>query len=442
MRSFKLCIILLSAILLAGQAHADLSRLKRSIMRDCDGAEAIFDAAGLASPTAEDQPELIRYLGEVFKLNLSSQFEAPLVAGNLADPTDIWRSLSGESEVDSKLCAIRLVRRIGPSALDALAPAATLLEKATTTPELKCGIASAILELFGNTSVSVGTANFDESGLALRRALRELAARGPSTKSDETAASEVASMLLVYGLDSSVFAAPETQVTEDQVTKTQVTQTQWTGISKNTAGEMIGAPKDSTNEKTANVKPTNGKAEGKIDGKGDQKSDHRAIFRALASPSEEQRAAALSKLSESDLKALEGFRVSASRSEKVAASLAISHLGGKWLLDASATKSLDCSFASSFVPLNGPTDSKRRNDFVLLISRCLLVGREEFLKQIINDPDLADNPAIKAVAAPSPGLDEFSTHRELSILLQRLRPTSVGLKELVSAVCGKLNKTP
>ncbi len=392
---FLRCILVSISVLSAAPSYADLGRLKRYIMRDCAKAEAIFDESGLAAPDATERPELLRYLSQVFKLNLNAQFEAPLVPGNLADPTDIWRSLSGESDVDSKLCALRLVDRIGTDGINTLAPAVSLLDNETSPPELKCAIAKEILDLWSKTKTPTTPSDSDGAD-SLRTALRELL-----KTAENVSTLQATSMLLTFGLDSTMLPNPQPPIIRSASTTPE-------------------APSSVSKGKT---------------------KDRRVVYRALASNDESERESALVAISPTDIKALEGFRISGSRSEKVAASLAISHLGGKWMLDTSTTRSLDCGFASSFIPLTSPPDVKRRDDFSGLIARCLLVGRDEFLWQLVADPKLLDTVAIKLLIMPNRELEQFDTLRKLTVVLERLRPSSDGLAKLGDSVCEILSDT-
>lgn len=361
----RLLVALAFAICIPTVGVADLGRLKRYVLRDCDQAEAAFNEL-----TPQDQPEVIRYLGEVFRLNLGAVFEAPLVAGNLADPADIWRSLSGESEVASKICALRLARRIGANATDALASAVPLLANPLTPYSVKRAVVSALIHQLSLTPARLGGLEYPQ----LRLALRAMA-----TQSPDPVAAQVARVILVYSIDPTLVPAG--------------IQTAHAGVS----------------EAGAATPPTALTAK--------QRKD---ALKALASTSETEREQALALFTSADLKTIEGFRNTAPRPEKVAASLAISHFGGQWLIDSQSSKAIDCAFAASFVPLTISNDSKRREDFERLVARCLLVGRDEFLAQLVLDPSLISRPAIAALLPTELPLTTTSAIDKLALVAARV----------------------
>jgi hypothetical protein len=353
-------------------ASSSLGRLKRYILRDCSRAEAEFNKAA-----KEDHPEILRYLGEVFRLNLASKFEAPLVAGNLANPADIWLSLSGESDMESKRCALKLAQLSGPEALNTLASAVALIGRETTPPELEAETVRAIASLAAQTPIVTDASDL----LDLRRELRILArldsraqARREAEESSDTETIATALRILIFLLDESVLApVPVRSVT----------------------------PSDQL--KRINVK------------------EQRAIFRALSAADGEKRKAAIASLQHGDLKALEGFRVTASRVERNGAALALARLGGRWLLEPQTTKALDCGFVASFLPLTAPEDKKRRVDFENLVARCLLVGKEEFIWQVVETPELAESAIIRAVySGAASGRNVLTLPNKLAVVIDRI----------------------
>jgi|GEM_PF-4408166 len=381
----------------------ELGRLKRYILRDCSGAESIFLEL---APT--ERPELIRYLGEVFKLKLGALFEAPLVAGNLADPADIWRSLSGESDVDSKLCALKLALKIGPAALDSLAQAVPLLKNPLIPAKLKSQIVATALELIAATPLQVSAHNF----IQLRQSLQLVSNGVHDVTALNTAAVNSSRTILYFALDSSVIA------TGNGLTAA-IESAPLTATSAGAGSAESTAP-------LSTVKAKSGKVAGKI--------DRRILFRALASSVELEREQALAQLTAADIKSLTGFRATAARPERVAASLAISHLGGSWQLDTASSRNVDCGFVASFLPLTAPQDAKRFEDFERLIGRCLLVGLDEFLAQVVATPQLAQGSTIQGLIPAELSLDLLSTPQRLSIVLIRLSGNSDSRAQLSSLV--------
>lgn len=352
---------------------SSLGRLKRYILRDCTKAEVEFNKA-----SKEERPEILRYLGEVFRLNLASKFEAPLVAGNLANPADIWLSLSGESDMESKRCALKLAQLSGPEALNTLASAVALIGRETTPPELEAETVRSIASLAAQTPIVTDASDL----LDLRRELRILArldsgaqARREADESSDAETIATALKMLIFLLDESVLApVPVRSVTPNEQLK-------------------------------------------RIDLK-----EQRANFRALGAADGEKRKAAIASLQRGDLKALEGFRVTASRVERNGAALALARLGGRWLLEPQTTKALDCGFVASFLPLTAPEDKKRMVDFENLVARCLLVGKEEFIWQVVATPELAESAIIRAVySGAASGGNVLTLPNKLAVVIDRIK---------------------